>query len=101
MNEFDTAPDAVGVPVTPIDPPAVETAPEPDLEPVVTPRRRRPSPKTVEMTTLRNRRRRVVVVSDKNGNGIHLFPGVDVEVPTEIIGDDVHQKAKSGLITLV
>lgn len=50
--------------------------------------------------TLRNLTRRVVVAMDAKGSGIHLFPGVEVELEEDLVGSDIQRKAQLGLIAL-
>lgn len=79
----------------------VEPVPAAAVEPVAeasAPKRKVSKAKAT--VTLRNLTRRVVVAMDAKGSGIHLFPGVEVELEEALIGPDIHRKAQLGLIAL-
>lgn len=73
---------------------------EPALIEPTPPKRTRSVAKTAQKITIRNLTRRAIVAKDSTGGGIHIVPGVDVEIAADLVSDDLTRKAKRGLIAL-
>lgn len=93
MNEtpIDTAPEAIDEP-TPTEEVAEPTEPSP--------RKRSRASRTPKRVTLRNRTRRLVVAQDSNGAGIYLFPGIEIEVDSDLVSEHTRRMARLGLLAL-
>lgn len=104
MNEStpETLERVLGLPEPAIEPAPPEPDPEPEIEPEPepTPKRPRTRGRAKRTVTVRNLTRRALVAHDANGGGIHVFPGVDVEIDADLVGPDLERKAKYGLIDL-
>ena len=81
---------------------------EPHSEPVDTvtteaqeaPKPRRRAARSSQRVTIRNRTRKMVMAMDANGDGLYLFPSVETEIAADLVGSDIHDKARIGLLAL-
>lgn len=97
MNDNDQEEQAVtGLEIQPFSTPDLGEEPEPAKGK----RKHAQKPVTETTKTVRNLTQRVVVANDAKGGGIHLFPRVDVEVPTDLIGEELKNLARLRVVSI-
>jgi hypothetical protein len=101
VDEQTTTTEEAAAPKPTVYPPLVDAVEEHAVKPnrkrlAVTP----PEEEAPPLATIHNRTRRVIVATDTLGAGLHLFPGVPVEINQSLISRDLTNLARSGLISI-